>query len=84
MEKVQRFEIRILHRKFDGAYIRVLGDGRTPNDALKDASELLFQVFRPKQDGRPPDLTPATLVRPDGSMYSLTKDEIRLLLADND
>lgn len=83
MKKLHQFEIRIFHKSFEGAYIKILGDGCMPGDALKDASELLFSAIRPKQDGRPPQLTPAALVRQDSSSYSLTKEEMELLLADN-
>ena len=80
MAEPTQFQIRVFHPRLKGDCVVVLGDGRFVDDALKDAAGHICMPFRPKQDGRSPELLKAALMRPDGSCYSLTKDELKRIL----
>lgn len=75
------FQITIGHRAFGGDVAVVLGQGDFIDGALKDAAGLIAMPFRPKQDGRQPQLLNITMRRPDGTQYSATKDELKAKLA---
>lgn len=72
------FTIKATAPAWGGYCAVVLGQGTQVKEALADASKLLGSPFRPKQDGRQPELLTVTIERPDGSRFNVDAEMLKM------
>lgn len=71
------FDIQVTTAAWKGYCVRTIGQGATVSDALSDAAKGIGAPFRPKQDGRRPELTSITMQRPDGTRFNIEPNALK-------